>query len=42
MRRVDLDLSFLAFLLAAAALAGAQGDYKVVPVTNGGSISGSV
>jgi hypothetical protein len=29
-------------LLAAAALAGAQGDYKVVAVTNGGTISGSV
>jgi hypothetical protein len=32
----------VAFLLAAAVLAGAQGDYKVVPVTNGGTISGSV
>jgi hypothetical protein len=42
MRRVDLDLLFLAFLLAAAALAGAQGDYEVVAVTNGGTISGSV
>jgi hypothetical protein len=33
---------FLAFLLAAAALAGAQGDDKVVTVTNGGTVSGSV
>src|SRR6202171_3027788 len=42
MGRVDQGLLFLAFLLAAAVLAGAQGDYKVVPVTNGGTISGSV
>src|ERR1700687_3814479 len=42
MRRFDQGLLFLAFLLAAALLAGAQGDYKVVPVTNGGTISGSV
>src|SRR5258708_2520116 len=42
MRRVDQGLLFLAFLLAAAAWAGAQGDYKVVAVTNGGVISGSV
>src|SRR3981081_3889788 len=42
MRRVDQGLLFLAFLLAAAVLAGAQGDYKVVPVTSGGTISGSV
>jgi hypothetical protein len=42
MRRAGRGLLFLAFLLAAAALAGAQGDYKVVAVTNGGTISGSV
>ncbi|MGA8764377.1 MAG: carboxypeptidase-like regulatory domain-containing protein [Candidatus Sulfotelmatobacter sp.] len=32
----------LAFILAAAASAVAQGDYRVVPVTNGGTISGTV
>ena len=42
MRRVDRGLLFLGFWLAAAALAGAQGDYKVVTVTNGGTVSGSV
>ena len=42
MRRVDQGLLFLAFWLAAAGLAGAQGVYKVVAVTNGGTISGRV
>jgi hypothetical protein len=38
---VGQGLLFLAFLLAAAALAGTQADYKVVSVTDGGTISGS-
>jgi hypothetical protein len=32
----------LAFVLAAATLAVTQSDYKVIPVTNGGTISGTV
>jgi hypothetical protein len=42
MRRVDQRLLLLIFVLAAVALAGAQSDYKVISVTNGGTISGSV
>jgi hypothetical protein len=41
-RRAGQGLLFLAFWLAAAALAGAQADYRVVTVTNGGTVSGSV
>jgi len=36
---VGQGLLFLAFLLAAAASAGTQGDYEVVTVTDGGTIS---
>ena len=32
----------LAFVFAAAIFAAAQGDYKVISVTDGGSISGTV
>jgi hypothetical protein len=42
MRRADQRLFLLMFFLAAGGLAVAQSDYKVVAVTNGGTISGSV
>src|SRR5258708_31459961 len=38
MRRVDQRLLLLMFFIATAALAGAQSDYRVVAVTNGGAI----
>jgi hypothetical protein len=42
MRRVNQRLLLPVFVLVAAALAGAQSNYKVVTVTNGGTISGTV
>jgi Polysaccharide lyase family 4, domain II len=42
MREFVNNSFLLAFVLGAATLAVAQSDYKVVPVTNGGTISGTV
>jgi hypothetical protein len=42
MRTVITRCSLLLSLLAAAGLAAAQGGYKVIPVTDGGTISGTV
>jgi hypothetical protein len=42
MRRIVVCSFLLAFLLVVTALALAQGDYKVITVTDGGTISGTV
>jgi len=42
MRTVLVRLFFLALFCAAAGFAAAQGDYKVISVTDGGTISGTV
>ena len=42
MRRVVLRYLFLTFLLAASVAAFAQGDYRVISVVDGGTISGTV
>jgi hypothetical protein len=42
MRELVNRFSFLAFVLATAILAAGQSDYKVISVTNGGTISGTV
>ncbi|MGA7423143.1 MAG: hypothetical protein WBW77_10710, partial [Candidatus Sulfotelmatobacter sp.] len=42
MRSFIARFSLLALLLAAAAFAAAQGNYRVISVTDGGTISGTV
>jgi hypothetical protein len=42
MRRTVFRLTLLAFLLAVATFAAAQGDYKAIAVNNGGTISGTI
>ncbi len=42
MRRLSLLFSFVTFVLAATTAAFAQGDYKVITVVDGGTISGTV
>jgi hypothetical protein len=42
MRTVIIRCSLLVSLLAAATFAAAQGSYRVIPVTDGGTISGTV
>jgi hypothetical protein len=42
MRNLIARLSLLALLLAAATFAAAQGDYRVISVSDGGTISGTV
>ena len=42
MRRFVSRSLFFTFLFAASAVSFAQGDYKVVTVTDGGTISGTV
>jgi hypothetical protein len=42
MRSTIACFSFLALFFAAATFAAAQGDYKVIPVADGGTISGTI
>jgi hypothetical protein len=42
MRRPIVRFSLLSLLLAVATLAAAQGNYRVIPVTDGGTISGTI